>query len=330
MPQHIYKRKGSDRWWIDIKVKGRRRIRRSSGTSVRKLAEDLAETIEAQEWDRLVKGDPATLTFAEAVKLYLADGHKAQYLKPLVTHFKDTRVASIKAGHIRAACRVLYPKAKAATWNRQVITPARAVINHAAGKDLAAFIKVERFPELKPVRPIPAVDWLERFIEAAPANLGALALFMRITGARIGQAVDTEWADIDLGAGTAIIPAAKGFPERRAQLTQEMVTMLANLPEERKGRVFGYIHRWSVYKGWRRVCNAAGLPYITSHLTGRRGFFTAMARAGFDPKTAGQLGGLSSPRLVLGIYTEANTDPGIISSVFENHLSQSKRTKAFK
>ncbi len=136
---------------------------------------------------RLINGDRASLTFAEAALIYVDDGHRDLYLAPLIRHFRDQPVAAITAGHIRAAARVLYPEARPATWNRQVITPARAIINHAAG---------------------------------------------------------------------------------------------------------------------------------------RRGFATAMARAGVDAKTAAVRGGWRSVRLMLDIYTEANTTEGLIAEVFGTFESQ--------
>lgn len=266
--------------------------------------------------------------------MYLADGHSEQFLTKLVKHFKDTKVAEIKSGHIRSACRVIYPKAKPATWNRQVITPARAVINNVASKDMAPYIKVEMFPELRAVRSVPADDWLQRFIEKAMEEkrprLAAIALFTRITGARIGQAINLTWKAVDLQNATAIIPPAKGFPERRAELTPQMVAMLANLRGERRGQVFGYMNRASVYNPWKRICRLAEIPYITSHLTGRRGFFTTMARSGHDVKTAMENGGMKSSRLAVEIYTEARKERGLISSVFGTFESQSLTAKSKK
>lgn len=330
MPCHVYRKAGTVNWWIDVKVKGRDRIRRSAGTTDRKTAQAVAESVEAKEWQRHIKGDPASLTFAEAVMMYVADGHGSRFLAPLVAHFKDTKVAAIKAGTIRAACPSIYPAAGPATWNRQVVTPCRAVINHAAGKDMTAFIRVKRFPELKKVQPVPSSDWLPRFMAKADPRIAALALFTRITGARIGQAVAMDWSAVNLGEATAIVPPAKGFPERLAHLTPQMVASLANLTADKRGRVFGYQHAWSVYKPWRAACEAAGLPYITSHLTGRRGFFTAMARNGIDAKTAGELGGLASSRLVLEVYTEARRDRGLIDDVFGTFESQPETNKSKK
>ena len=328
MPYRIYSRAGSPALWLDIKIKGRRRIRRSSGTADRKIAEALAARIEAREWTRLIHGDPAALSFAEATMIYVDDGKPEDFTAKLVAHFRNELVAAIKPGTIRAAARVIYPDASPATWNRQVITPTRAIINHAAGKGLAAWIKVSRFPELRPVRHAPDAEWLPAFTASAPPRIAALAMFMRVTAARVGQAIAIDWSRVDLQAGTAVIPAAKGYPERLARLPAAMVAMLANLDGNRQGRVFGFKQRWQVYRPWKAACTAAGIAYVPTHSAGRRAFATLMQRAGVDPKTAAELGGWRSLRLMLEIYTDADTSPGLIERVFGTNEAQSAPAKA--
>jgi integrase len=326
MPHNVYRRPGSDNWWIDIQVKGRKRLRRSAGTTDEGRAKALAERLEAQEWNRLLHGDTATLTFAEAVIIYVDDGKPEAFLAPLVKHFKDRLVASIGPEDIKAAAKVLYPDAKPATWNRQVVVPARAVINHAAGKRLASYIRVKTFKELRPVRKAPAADWLPAFMAHANPRIAALALFMRVTAARIGQAIEMRWGAVDLQSGQAIIPAAKGFPERLARLTPELVALLANL-EKGKGPVFGYQHHWSIYKPWRKACEDAGIPVVMPHTAGRRAFATAMRAAGVDPKTAAARGGWASIRLMLDVYAGEDEDPGLIDRVFGTAPEKPKRRK---
>jgi integrase len=157
-------------------------------------------------------------------------------------------------------------------------------------------------------------------MDHAPANLAALALFMRITGARIGQAVALKWEAVDLSAKSVIVLPAKGYPERTAFITNDMVAMLANL--DKGGPVFGFKYRWSVYGPWRATCEAAGIAYVRPHSAGRRAFATAMSRAGVDPKTAAELGGWKSIRLMLDIYTDSNASAAVVNEVFGTNESQ--------
>lgn len=320
----LYQRPGSPNWYASITVPGRDRLRTSCRTPIKKRARKFAEAIEQKEWDRRTTGDGKTLTFAEAVMLYRKDGKPTQYLKPLVRYFKNQTIDSIKPGHIKAAAAAIYPGANPATWNRQAVTPARAVINHAAERGLTHNIKVRRFHESRPIRKAPAADWLPAFMAAAPPRIAALALFMRVTAARVGQAIEMEWESVDLSEGIAIVPAAKGHPERRAFLTPECVAALANIEGKRTGRVFGFRSRRRVYDPWRATCEAAGIPYVSTHSAGRRAFATEMARAHIDPKTAADLGGWKSVRIMLDIYTDSAASREVVNRVFSGSMASQK------
>lgn len=257
---------------------------------------------------------------------YKLDGKSKRFLKPLVRYFAHKRIAAIKPGDILAAAKQIYPKASPATWNRQAVVPARAVINHCAERGMCSHVRVKLFRESPAVKR--AVDWVwvTKFVEAASnPRIGALELFMFTTAARISQALALDWqADIDLQEGTAKIPAAKGFPERLAYLTPEMVVMLANLPGEKKGLVFGYVYRWSVYKLWRETCKNAEIPYIPPHQSGRHSFFTeTIARNKIDPKTAASLGGSASPALLFKTYVHPEKQRSVINTVFGTKQSHS-------
>jgi integrase len=325
-PFGLYKR--ADIWWIDFTIKGRHRIRESSGTSNHARAKEIAQARYAKEWGRGIKGDRATLTFAEAVMLYISRGGAALYTKPLVAHFKDKRVADIFPGDIRAAAIELYPNASPGTRNRHVITPARAIINAAAESGLCHHIRVKSFKTLKPIRQTVDAQWLTAFRQSADPRLGALALFMMITAARIGQAVKLQWEDFDLQKAVVRIPVAKGHEERLAHLTAEMVAVLANLPREARKPVFGYRHRWNFYKPWRAACEAARIAYVPPHQAGRHTFATAMIAAGVDPKTVAARGGWKSLRLMLETYVHGDAGAEAVERVFGTFASQASKPES--
>ena len=332
MPNTVYQRAGSPNWWFSVTVPGRKRIRRSSGSPRKDIAQKLADRLEAAEWKRRTDGDEATLTFAEAVMIYRQAGKATEYLKPLTLHFKDRRVASIKPGDLQAAGRLLYPGCSPATQNRQAIVPARAVINHCAELGMCPHMKVKMFKESPPVRRAVDADWLARFRDVAPPHLGALALFMASTGARIGQAIDIAWENVDLSRGEVVIPAAKGFPERIAYLSPPIVAALANI-RGRKHRlrthrsrhlVFGLTSRSSVYRDWKAACKTADIPYVPPHQSGRHTFFTKLIVTDrVDVKTAAVLGGSASPQLLLKTYTHPQEGREVINRAFGTIEAQS-------
>lgn len=339
MSNHVYRRTGSPHWHFSVTVPGRGRIRKSSGTDVKKDAEKLAAKIEAQEWKRHTDGDENTFTFAEAVIVYVADGKPNDYLGPLNAHFKARTVKSIRPGDIQAAARILYPGLSPATQNRQAIVPARAVINHAADRGLCPHIRVKLFRETPPARRAVDDPWLRRFRAHAPLKYAALVSLMATTGARIGQAIEIHWDEVNLQQGEVMIPPAKGYPERIGYLTPELVADLANLRaakplrkrQKGHGLVFGLTSRSSVYRPWRAICEAAGIDYLPTHQSGRHTFFTTMiVRNGIDPKTAAELGGSASPSLLLKTYVHPENPREVIHKVFGTKRPQGRSARPRK
>jgi integrase len=177
------------------------RIRQSLETSDKSRAEELCALYEARLWKRHSYGEAAVRTFEEAAMSYMDAGGERRFLPPLLVHFKGRSVAMIGAGDIRTAAAALYPKASPATWNRQVVTPARAVLNHAHELDWRPPLRVRQFKTIKPSRIAIREDWLAAFETKARSRnkpqLAALARFMFDTGARVSEALRLTWSDID-------------------------------------------------------------------------------------------------------------------------------------
>ena len=82
---------------------------------------------------------------AARCNLYLDQGGEDRFLLPLLNYFGKEPLAKITPGRIRTAASTLYPDAGPATWNRQVITPARSIINCAHDSGLCPPIRVRQF-----------------------------------------------------------------------------------------------------------------------------------------------------------------------------------------
>lgn len=68
----IYRRKGSDNWWISISVAGRK-TRRTTGTADREKAKEFEESERARLWRVHKLGDTGYVRWAEAAARWLAD-----------------------------------------------------------------------------------------------------------------------------------------------------------------------------------------------------------------------------------------------------------------
>jgi hypothetical protein len=183
MPLKIYKRGGL---WHYRGTVAKRRLRGATGTSNKETAARIAAEIEDRAWKRRLDGPAAVLTFAQASIKYRAAGKQTRFLERIEDYWKDTLVINITPGAIQDAAIALYPRATAATRNRQAIVPMQAVINHAADSELCPRIRVKRF-KIETKSKIPAtLEWVNAFSAASrQPHLGALALFMFLTGARI-------------------------------------------------------------------------------------------------------------------------------------------------
>ena len=199
MSVQIYKR--GKIWHYRGTVAGRR-SRGTCGTSDKKTAQRNAAEVETASWRRHLDGPAAHVTFAQAAIAYRNAGKSERFLTKIEDHWQDTAIREISAGAIRNSALKLYPNAKGATRNRQVIVPTQAIINFAAELEWCPPIKVKRFKTSTKTK-IPATrDWISAFSDQAHADglphLAALAYFIFGTGARRGEACALLWADIDL------------------------------------------------------------------------------------------------------------------------------------
>lgn len=326
MPIKIFRR--GEVWHYRGTVSGRR-LRGSTGTTNKETAARYISTLETQEWKRGFDGPQAVLTFAQAAMLYRSSGKSTRFLDRIEDYWKDTLVKDITRGGIRQSAQTLYPNASGATRNRQVIVPTQAIINHAAESELCAHVKVKRFKIETKVKTPATLEWIRAFASCASPHLGGLALFMFLTGARISEALQVQWSDIDLQGKNVLIRQSKIGAERRANLPRPLVVALANI-EPMKGRpVFLYRHRSDCIRVWRTAVKRAGIEPLSFHCC-RHGFATALLRAGIDPLTVAKLGGWKTARHVFETYGHAKDDPTLTDLIADTPLTQRESANARK
>lgn len=279
-----------------------RRLRGSTKTASKETAMRIASDAEQRAWKRRL--DPeGSLTFAQAAMLYRQAGRSERFLRPVEDYWKDTPVKHITSGAIRTAAIKLYPTAGAATRNRQAIVPIQAVINHAADHELCQAIRVKRFPVKRKVKDPATWEWVQAFMGAAwKPNLAALCCFMFLTGARISQALSVAWSDVDFQKSKVLIRATnKGDDDRLAHMPTELVAALANIPGDRKGKVFEFKSRGNCKTQWAKTIKRAGIKRLSYHSC-RHGFATGLLNKGVSPVTVAKRGGWKSPQQVFATY----------------------------
>ena len=248
----------------------------------------------------------------------------------------------------------LKPKTCADTWWREIVTPARAVINNAHEFKGTPLLRVKRYDKFERIAQdqrrqktsreerIPATrEWIEAFCAAADPYNAAMARFMFETAARIDQAISIEPDDLRPTTREVRIKAQKGHARSWIAVSPEMMAELEALPPKQpknrktgqllSPRVFGYGSPTGYNNRWKTICKRAGIPYLSAHSAGRHGFFTELVvRQGVDPVTAAKAGRWSDPNLPMRIYAHAETDEAAIRARFRTNPVQTEKQKSSK
>lgn len=255
--------------------------------------------------------------------MYRAAGKSDRFLKPIEDHFGATLVKDITEGAIHTMAKELYPNCSGASLNRMAIVPAQAVINHAAKSKMCSRIEVERYKVDAKVKDPATLEWVEAFMAEAGPHVGAIALFMYLTGARIGEAIALDWPDLNLQAATALIKESKVSKERVSNLPAPLVVALANLQRIPGRRVFGYNKPHDLESAWEGAIRRAQIQRLTPHSC-RHGFATGLLRRGVDVVTVAWLGGWKDAATVLKTYGHANKDPKLNNLLLGTQPAQSE------
>lgn len=256
----------------------------STGTPKQEVARQFRrltiEAIERGEYAsrRKVKLEP---TFLEAAIAYIASGGERRFIgefdedsgnwKPgLITHFGETKLKDITQQSIDEAALTLYPDATPATRNRQVYTPASAILKHA-GVQLAL-----RRP--KGAQGSQRTLWMQpdkaaRLLKSAKTVDLEFHVFLTTllyTGARLSDVLDLPCERVFLSDSFAYIDKTKNDDPRGVHLPPPLVAALANHPSglDRTGKVFRFRKNGHLYSLMAKVKKAAGpdLDFVSFHV----------------------------------------------------------------
>jgi len=293
--------KDSANWYIRGSLRGIR-VEKSTGTSDKKAAEAILVQMQAETLDRSIYGEVNTLSFAEAVNDYLNAGGEDRFLSPIVTYFGTALTADIDQRAIDKAARALYPRAKPATLIRQVYTPISAVLRYSGIN-----IIVKR-PTVQKTQPRFAEhEEIDQLIAHCNERLAALIVTMHYTGRRTSEMINLTWDQVDLTKRTFHIPKTKNGDPIDVPMSDRVFLALANLPG-RKGKVFGYAVKDSLYGPLRTAQDKAGLEHKTLHEIGRHSFATLLLREGIPPHVVAKAGGWKSVKVLMDTYAHVTRD----------------------
>lgn len=241
MPLRVVRRPGGTILYLRGTVRGQS-VYESTGTDDPTRAEGFRVRREAEIWDRAVYGTRAVVGFATAADSYLtAEPRKpgqVALVRRLLLHFRTTKLADINQEALdRAYAALLRPGASNATRLRNVLSPLRAILEHAARRgwcDRPAF-EVPRQPRSRVayLRPDEAIA----LIQAAAPHLRPLIVYLLGTGSRLSEALELDWQQVDLVGQRVTTMVTKTGQTRHVDLPPVVMAALTALPH-RDGRVF--------------------------------------------------------------------------------------------
>jgi len=251
MPLKVITRKDTGALTIDGVVRfpdgTKERVRQRAQSDDRKLAEEEAATLEATMLRNAWHGERrGTRPFSEAVDSYLrADKRRTATVRRLIRIMRALGDLTLAAVDQEAIDRVrdvaLRPSPSPATVRAEIVTPIRAVLNHAHRRGWCdpPHFEIPQPPEGRTLYLLPREAW--RLVDpTACRHLNPLLVFLLGTGARMSEALTLDWRDVDLQGARAIFQPwlTKGRKRRRvAKLPPAVVAVLGALPH-REGMVF--------------------------------------------------------------------------------------------
>lgn len=333
----VKRRKGSPYWQIQFKIAGRT-IRRSSGTTDRRAAEELEEQLRRALWRQIELGEKH-YTWDDAVERCRAEdcGQRSwerterciERLNRFLTGAPLAEITRENILKIRTALTRHHYRGKPlspATINRDLAV-LRSILKRCADEwdMLDACPKVPLF-RLQKVEPRWATrEQIHALLSRLAEHSRDMAIVACATGMRRTEVTHLKRAYVDLKRATAYVPAAiaKNGEARVVPLNADAVAVLRSWME-REGHhpeyVFSFRGRAPIQqvatKHWRSACASVGLHGFRFHDL-RHTWASWQAQSGTPLKLLQELGGWKSFDMVLRY---AHLSPGHLAQYADRTL----------
>lgn len=229
----LTRRKKGGNYYLRGTVAGQS-IYESTGTCNFAAANTIRQRREAEIMHRHTAGVSAAITFAEAVLTYLSTGGEGRFMARILQHFgPDTLLAEIDNAAITDAAAILYPKARPATINRQLITPISAVITMATNEGRTQQRKFRRHKDDKTRTRWLTPEEMERLLTASATHLKPILACLVGGGCRTSEALGIEAHFFYPATGEIWLPNTKNNHPRMIRLPDRALTIIqkGSIPE---------------------------------------------------------------------------------------------------
>lgn len=294
-----------ERWKLDGYIGGKR-YRKTFKAPSADAAKEYRAKVEKEQWERVALGREYEGTLTECANLYLEKGGEQRFLIPLIKRWGDMKVKDLTEAIVSKAAHETYSGCQPSTIKRQFYVPLNAIIAAGGRAKLCPMLRFD--PPRVPKKEVDFAEdeWMRTFIANAHFRIAATVLFMTMTGARVSEACRVEVRDVDW-TGYVTLRKTKTGRSRRVKCPPFVMNMIAPLCEgkERGDLVFEYggeTPRSSVNTAIKRVCQRAGIRYLSSHKCGRHAFAARLLRQGESLRVVQDAGGWATIKMVAETY----------------------------
>jgi integrase len=314
----LYKREGSDVWYVNFRTPGGGRVRQTTGTDNRKEAQEYHDKLKAEHWRVHKLGERPRRTFGEAAIRFLAEHigtvdytNKAIHIRHFREAFSGRKLDEIGRDEILAALpdtsgtATKNPKALSVTTKNRYLGTMRTMFN-AAVKEWGWLDAAPKLSEMKTgtkrIRWI-ARDEAIRLLQSMSTDwMRDVTIFGFATGLRQANILGLEWSQVDLVKRRAWIhpDQAKARKPIGVPLNPEAVSAIRRQLGRHDTYVFarkGKRGRWDRDQ-WLRTCARAGITNFRFHDV-RHTWASWHVQGGTPLNRLMELGGWSKYEMVL-------------------------------
>lgn len=304
----LYKR--NTVWWVRFTTPSGKRVRKTTGTTNRKEAEEFHDKLKAEVWSVEKLGETPAYTWNDAVVKWLHENENKpsvdidqRILRWLDPYLRGTVLTSIDQQLIQSIAHEKAKQSSKSTANRYLAL-IRAILRRATYE----WEWLDKIPKVRLFRvQSRRVRWISReeakdLLDALPPHQRNMALFGLATGLRQRNVCRLEWSQIDLVRKIAWIhpDQAKAKKAIAVPLSGDALDVINSVKGEHEKYVFTYNGKpvWYVNtKAWRKAVKNVGLKDFRWHDL-RHTWASWHIQAGTPLNVLQELGGWESVEMV--------------------------------
>lgn len=306
-------KKRGEIYHVDIEVAGQPRIRKSTGTKDRKLAQKIHDQLKADAYKKQKSGK----TLSDALVIWLKASERRKNEKNMIRNFLKLypcRPLHEIDGHDILDSHSHY---KASTYNRTA-NIIRSAINMATARGWCDPIKIYRRKEGKvDFRFLTREEWA-RLQKELPEHLLAPATFALYTGLRQANVLGLTWQNVDIESEMAWVQPTESKSGNAIGVPLNKKALEAVKSQIGNHEVYVFTYKGRQFKGiksaWSKALKRAGIENFRWH-DFRHTFASWHVMAGTPLRDLKELGGWSDYNMVLRY---AHLAPNHLKSASEN------------